>query len=128
MTDKTEQAHSDDADATAEQKAPAEPKAPRAALAAIAEFVAAHGPEVSVVPQRIGRIGIRLTLVGADGILGDVVVSTEDEVERILAAAPGLSVSEEWERELVSRVTPREGHHHKMAGWVARSKRGRQLI
>lgn len=92
--------------------------APEYAVKAVREFLAAHGGSASVVVQPIGRIGVRLTLVGADGVLGDQVVSTVAEANAVVAAVPGLSAAE-WDRELTSRATPAPGHNRTMAGHLA---------
>ncbi|MEU7764704.1 hypothetical protein AB0B25_06235 [Nocardia sp. NPDC049190] len=86
-------------------------------------FVADHGKSATAVLQPLGRVGVRVTLVGADGILGDRVVADLDTAEELVAVVDGLTEADEWDRELVSIVTPRQGHWAKMAGWVARQTR-----
>ncbi|MFG1795088.1 hypothetical protein [Nocardia sp. NPDC049149] len=86
-------------------------------------FVADHGGTATAVLQPIGRLGVRVTLVGADGILGDRVVDTMDTAKELVATIDGLTEADEWDRELTSIVTPRSGHWAKMAGWVARQRR-----
>ncbi len=70
----------------------------------------------------MGRAGVRITLVGADGILGDEVVDNVAIANAIVASIDELTVSE-WDRALTSVVTPRKGHFAKMAGWVAHQTR-----
>lgn len=82
---------------------------------AISKFVAEHGGSARAVLQPVGRLGVRITLVGADGIMGDQMVDTMAEAEAVLAADPNLTRAE-WDRELVSVATPRPGHAQQMAG------------
>ncbi|WP_067465861.1 hypothetical protein [Nocardia amamiensis] len=86
-------------------------------------FVADHGGSATAVLQPIGRTGVRLTLVGADGVLGDRVVPDLETAKDLVATIDGLSETDEWDRELTSVVTPRKGHWAKMAGWVAKQTR-----
>ncbi|SNS22047.1 hypothetical protein [Rhodococcoides kyotonense] len=95
---------------------------PAGALKAVRAFVGEHGGSASAVLQPIGRAGTRLTLVGADGVLGDQVVAN-DEVARALVAEVESLTESEWDRELISSVNPAPGHYRKMAGWVARQTR-----
>jgi hypothetical protein len=95
----------------------------RAVIGSVREFVAAHGGSATAVPQPIGEAGVRVTLVGADGILGDRVVADLAAARQLVAAVDGLVESGEWTRELISTATPRPGHWAKMAGWVARQTR-----
>lgn len=97
-------------------------KVPPHALSAIKAFVGEHGGTGNVVIQPIGRVGTRVTLVGADGVLGDQVVENNDIAHALVDAVDGLTESE-WDRELVSSVNPARGHYRKMAGWVARQTR-----
>nr|WP_296767067.1 hypothetical protein [Rhodococcus sp. (in: high G+C Gram-positive bacteria)] len=102
----------------------AEPKieVPAGALSAVKAFVGEHGGTGNVVIQPIGRVGTRVTLVGADGVLGDQVVANNDIAHALVKEAGALTESE-WDRELVSSVNPAPGHYRKMAGWVARQTR-----
>ncbi|SDE63176.1 hypothetical protein [Rhodococcus tukisamuensis] len=95
---------------------------PQRTVAAVQKFVAEHGGSATAVIQPVGYAGVRITLVGADGILGDQVVEDVATANAVVAAVAGVTVSE-WERELVSVVTPRVGHWRKMAGWVANQTR-----
>ncbi|MFC9788313.1 hypothetical protein [Rhodococcus sp. NPDC127528] len=101
--------------------------APTAALpshivASVRKFVAEHGGSATAVIQPIGYAGVRITLVGADGVLGDEVVDDLATANAVVAAVDNLAVSE-WERSITSIVTPRVGHWRKMAGWVAKQTR-----
>lgn len=95
---------------------------PAGALSAVKAFIGEHGGTGNVVIQPIGRAGTRVTLVGADGVLGDQVVASNEIAHALVEAAGNLTESE-WDRELVSAVNPAPGHYEKMAGWVARQKR-----
>ena len=53
---------------------PSAPELPKSTVNAITKFVAEHGGTASAVIQPVGLAGVRITLVGADGILGDQVV------------------------------------------------------
>ncbi|MFC9895810.1 hypothetical protein ACFVMC_19155 [Nocardia sp. NPDC127579] len=86
-------------------------------------FVADHGGSATAVLQPIGRIGVRVTLVGQDGILGDRVVDSLDEAKRLVEVVDGLTEADEWDRELTAIVTPRPSHFAQMAGWVAKQTR-----
>ncbi|WP_043727058.1 hypothetical protein [Nocardia asiatica] len=86
-------------------------------------FVADHGKSATAVLQPIGRAGVRVTLVGADGVLGDQVVADLDTAKTLIETVDGLTEADEWDRELTSIVTPRKGHWAKMAGWVAKQAR-----
>ncbi|WP_072801876.1 hypothetical protein [Rhodococcoides yunnanense] len=95
---------------------------PARALSAVRSFVGEHGGSGNVVLQPIGRVGTRVTLVGADGVLGDQVVANND-IARALVEEVGNLTESEWDRELISSVNPAPGHYRKMAGWVARQTR-----
>ncbi|WP_024796427.1 hypothetical protein [Tomitella biformata] len=85
----------------------------------ISKFVAEHGGSARAVLQPVGRRGIRITLVGSDGILGDQMVETMAEAEAAIAANPSVTRSE-WDRELVSVATPEPAHARRMAGLMGR--------
>lgn len=104
--------------------APAATQVPSGITASVKKFVADHGGTATAVLQPIGRIGVRVTLVGADGILGDRVVDDLATAKALVESIDGLSETEEWNRELVSVVTPvMPTHWKKMAGWVANQTR-----
>ena len=87
-------------------------------MKAVRDFLSAHGGSGHAVLQNIGRAGVRITLIGKDGILGDEVVRDLPAAKAVVAEVDGLAESE-WTRELVSSATPAPGHARKMAGWVA---------
>lgn len=84
------------------------------------KFVAAHGNAQAVV-EPIGRAGVRIMLVGGDGVLGDEVVRDLATATAVLEQIEEITVAGEWEREMVAIADPAPGHYAKMAGWVARS-------
>lgn len=98
------------------------PTLPARTVSAIKKFVTEHGDSASAVIQPIGLSGVRITLVGADGVLGDQVVSDLATANAVVASFDTVTVAQ-WERELTSVVTPRQGHFQQMAGWVAKQKR-----
>jgi hypothetical protein len=89
----------------------------------IATFAAQHGGSADAVLQPLGRMGVRITLIGADGVLGDRVVKDLAIARAVIDAVPAVTATEEWERELVAKANPRKGHWAKMAGWVAKQTR-----
>ncbi|MGW5451366.1 hypothetical protein [Nocardia sp. NPDC003979] len=101
--------------------APEAVKVPAEVEKSIAKFVAEHGGSGTAVLQYLGEQGVRITLVGEDGVLGDRVVADLATAKAVVERVKGLTETEEWDRELVSKVTPAKGHWAKMAGWVARS-------
>ncbi|UGT56432.1 hypothetical protein [Nocardia asteroides] len=103
--------------------APAAVKVPAEVEKSIVKFVAEHGGSGTAVLQYIGEQGVRITLVGADGILGDRVVADLATAKAIVEKVDGLTEADEWNRELVSVVTPAASHWKKMAGWVAKQTR-----
>ena len=93
---------------------------PASAASAVKEFIGAHGGSAKAVLQPIGRVGVRVTLVGADGILGDQVVADVATAKALVEQTANLEEAE-WDRELTSVATPAPGHALRMAGWVANS-------
>ncbi|MGV9818154.1 hypothetical protein [Nocardia xishanensis] len=103
--------------------APAPVKLSSSLVDSVKGFLADHGGSATAVLQPIGRIGVRVTLVGADGVLGDRVVADLPTAKRLVEVLDGLTEADEWDRELTSVVTPRKGHWAQMAGWVAKQTR-----
>ncbi|MFD6270103.1 hypothetical protein [Nocardia asteroides] len=103
--------------------APAAVKVPAEVEKSVVKFVAEHGGSGTAVLQYLGKQGVRITLVGADGILGDRVVADLDTAKALVERVDGLTEADEWNRELVSVVTPTASHWKKMAGWVANQTR-----
>ena len=98
-------------------------QAPSSVVKWLTKFLADHGNSASAVLQPIGRTGTRITLVGADGVLGDEVVKDLSTAKAVVERFPEITLSE-WTRDLTAEVTPREGHWKKMAGWVANQTKG----
>lgn len=99
----------------------AKPSVPHTVHSALTEFVKAHHMPTKAVLQPVGEAGVRITLVGADGILGDQVVADMATARAAVANVEGIEPVDEWTRELVSAAKPAPGHVKKMAGWVART-------
>ena len=97
-------------------------EAPTEVVKSVEKFLAEHGGSGSAVLQPVGRVGVRITLVGEDGVLGDRVVDDLATANAVVDAVAGLTTSD-WDRSLVSIATPRKGHFQKMAGWVAKQTR-----
>ncbi|GED98079.1 hypothetical protein [Gordonia crocea] len=111
----------DSAQTTAETTGPS---APAGVVHSIRRYVSREGGSATAVLQPIGEAGVRITLVGGDGgYLGDRVVADEATAQAVVDAVDGLSVSDEWTRELVSTARIAPSHWRKMAGWVAHQTR-----
>ncbi len=89
------------------------------AATSIRSFIAAHGGAAKAVLQPVGLRGVRITLVGADGIMGDEMVDSMADAQAVVEAVPELTTSD-WDRDLVATATPAPGHVQKMAGWSGR--------
>ncbi|MBB3039882.1 hypothetical protein FHU29_004372 [Hoyosella altamirensis] len=96
------------------------PVIPSGVLPAIKAFMKDHGGSAKAVLQPLGRIGVRITLVGADGIMGDQVVPSLHIARAVVDAVPQLELAD-WDRELTSTATPAPEHARRMAAWVANS-------
>ncbi|MFT4126374.1 MAG: hypothetical protein QM662_09105 [Gordonia sp. (in: high G+C Gram-positive bacteria)] len=96
--------------------------APREVVASIEKFVSREGGAAKAVLQPIGAAGVRITLVGESGVLGDRVVPDIAMARAVVDAVAGVEIGE-WDRTLVGAVTPAAGHNRRMAGWVAGQKR-----
>ncbi|MCM6776700.1 hypothetical protein NDR87_22550 [Nocardia sp. CDC159] len=94
-----------------------------AVITSVRKFVAAHGGSATAVLQPIGRIGVRITLVGADGVLGDRVVDDLATAKAVVEAVEGVTETEHWDRDTSAAANPARGHWAKMAGWVAHQSR-----
>lgn len=86
---------------------------------AVRRFIAAHGGSAQAVLQPVGRSGVRITLVGADGIVGDQMVDTMDRARELVESTDGLSTAD-WDRDLMALATPRASHARRMAGRIGR--------
>ncbi|KAA0920088.1 hypothetical protein FQ137_10835 [Dietzia sp. ANT_WB102] len=94
---------------------PAGPTPPAKTVKVVEKFLARHGGSADVVIQPVGRRGVRITLIGADGVLGDTMVDRLSDAEAVRDGIPGLTGSD-WTRELVSRTDVPAGHWKRMAG------------
>lgn len=90
---------------------------PRTVRGAVDRFLRAHGGSADAVIEPVGRVGVRIALVGKDGVLGDQVVADHALARAVIGEFSDLE-SAEWDRALTSAVTLMPGHHRKMAGWL----------
>ncbi|MBT0568046.1 hypothetical protein [Williamsia sp. CHRR-6] len=91
-----------------------------AVVGSVRGFVSRTGGSATAVISPVGRAGVRVMLVGADGTMGDRVVADVATAHALIDAVDGLTAAQ-WDRELSSIATPAPGHYAKMAGWVART-------
>lgn len=91
-------------------------QAPSNVVSRLKAFSGRHGGAKAVL-QNMGEEGVRITLVGEDGIMGDQIVANEAQAKDAAEKA-GIDTSE-WDRELVSKATTKQGHHARMAGYRA---------
>lgn len=87
--------------------------APTSAVAAVDRFVAAHGGAASAVVQGVTRDQVRITLVGADGNLGDVLVRDAETAAAVVEASRATST--QWDRELSGSVRLTRANRLRMA-------------
>ena len=73
-------------------------------VAGIKSFAAGHGGATAVI-EYVGRRGARIVLVGQDGAWGDHFADSTD-VARAACERAGVSVENEWERELIEQMRP----------------------
>lgn len=92
--------------------------APARAVAAVNRFVAAHGGSASAVVQGVGRDQVRITLVGADGNLGDVLVRDAETAAAVVEASG--ATTGQWDRELSASVRLTRANRLRMASGGAR--------
>lgn len=105
---------------TDEVQAPSRDRAPGAVVSRLKSFAAKHDGAAAVL-QNMGEEGVRITLVGGDGVMGDQIVANTEQAEDAAERA-GIDTSG-WERELVAKANPEPGHHERMAGYRAHSSR-----
>jgi len=73
-------------------------------VAGLKSFAAAHAGATAVI-EYVGRRGARIVLVGQDGAWGDHFADSTEEA-RAACARAGVSVENEWERELIEQMRP----------------------
>ncbi|MGE5830273.1 MAG: hypothetical protein ACM30G_18200 [Micromonosporaceae bacterium] len=73
-------------------------------VAGIKAFAASHGGATAVI-EYAGRRGARMVLTGQDGVWGEHFVDSTD-VARDACQRAGVSVPNEWERELIEQMRP----------------------
>lgn len=78
-------------------------------------FVAAHGGAGEAVVEPIGRVGVRIVVVAADGSYGDA-VAPSTEAAAAMCQRAGIAVAEGWTRELSASVAPSPADRRRMAG------------
>lgn len=78
-------------------------------------FVAAHGGSAQAVVEPIGRVGVRIVVVAADGSYGDAVVASA-ETAAALCERAGIAVVDGWTRDLSASVSPSPADRRRMAG------------
>lgn len=94
-------------------------QAPSTVVSRLKGFAAKHDGATAVL-QNMGEEGVRITLVGGDGVMGDQIVANPAQAKDAAERA-GLDTSE-WDRDLVSKATTAPGHHQRMAGYRALDK------
>ncbi len=95
-------------------------KGPSRKAVAVAEaFVRAHGGSARAVVENIGQAGVRVVLVGEDGMLGDVMVADVATGQALAEAVEGLTLSD-WDTDTVAALQIGPEHRRKMAGPRAR--------
>lgn len=70
----------------------------------IKTFATVHGGARAVI-EYVGRRGARIVLVGEDGQWADLFAAGTD-VARMACEAAGVTVENEWERELIEQMRP----------------------
>ncbi|WP_199433118.1 hypothetical protein [Qaidamihabitans albus] len=105
------------ADSEKTEQTPAPPSARQ--LATARAFVAAHGKPSKAVLEYVGRAGVRVVLVGADGALGDVMVPSTETAEALVEAVADLEKAT-WDAETVNATVIGPEHRRRMAGPLAR--------
>lgn len=73
-------------------------------VASIKAFASGHGGARAVI-EYVGRRGARIVLVGEDGEWADYFADGTD-VAREACSTAGISVENEWERELIEQMRP----------------------
>ena len=77
---------------------------PAGLVSGLRSFAAGHGGASAVI-EYVGRKGARIVLVGSDGTGIDHFAESTDAA-RAACAKAGVSIENEWERELVEQMRP----------------------
>ena len=77
---------------------------PAGLVSGLRSFAAGHGGASAVI-EYVGRKGARIVLVGGDGTGVDHFAESTDAA-RAACAKAGVSIENEWERELVEQMRP----------------------
>ena len=85
-----------------------------AAVDRIKAFSAAHPSPITAVVNHLGRRGARIVVIGADGVFGDVVVSSMAAAERVCTEADVMVGT--WDRQTTALLTPEPADRKKMRG------------
>lgn len=80
---------------------------------AVRAFIAAHGTPARAVVAPVGRKGARVVLVGDDGAMGDVMVSSISAGEALTEAVDELARAD-WDAETVNRTAIGSAHRRRM--------------
>lgn len=75
-----------------------------ALITSLREFSVAHGGAKGVI-EYVGKRGARIVLVGNDGEWGDQFAESTD-IAREACVKAGITVENEWERELIELMNP----------------------
>lgn len=81
-----------------------EKETPAGLVTGIRSFAADHGGARAVI-EYVGKRGARIVLVGADGTWADQFADGTD-VARAACVSAGVTVENEWERELMDQMRP----------------------
>ncbi len=73
-------------------------------VASIRNFASVHGGATAVI-EYVGKRGARIVLVGQDGAWGDQFAEATD-MARYACEKAGVTVENEWERELMEQIRP----------------------
>jgi hypothetical protein len=79
--------------------------APAGLVSGLRSFAAGHGGATAVI-EYAGRRGAKIVLVGQDGTGGVDHFAESTAAARAACAKAGVSVENEWERELVEQMRP----------------------
>ncbi|SDP40957.1 hypothetical protein SAMN04515671_4097 [Nakamurella panacisegetis] len=83
-------------------------------IAGLRSFIARHGGGGTAVLNHMGRRGVRIVVISADGPFTDGIVPDLEQAGAVCAAA-GLSVGQ-WDRESTGKITVSAADRIRMAG------------